>query len=55
MIARLSASFANDIVLIKQVGINPVVVHGGGPQIGEMLERLKIKSSFVDGLRVTEA
>ncbi len=52
---RLAASFANDIVLIKQVGINPVVVHGGGPQIGDMLERLKIKSSFVDGLRVTDA
>ena len=52
---RLAASFANDIVLIKQVGINPVVVHGGGPQIGEMLERLKIKSSFIDGLRVTDA
>ena len=52
--ARLTESFANDIVLIKQVGINPVVVHGGGPQIGEMLERFKIKSSFVDGLRVTD-
>ncbi len=52
---RLAASFANDIVLIKQVGINPVVVHGGGPQIGDMLERLKIKSSFIDGLRVTDA
>ena len=46
--------FARDIVLMKQVGINPVVVHGGGPQIGQMLERLKIKSSFVDGLRVTD-
>ncbi len=53
--ARLTASFANDVVLIKQVGINPVVVHGGGPQIGDMLERLGIKSSFVDGLRVTDA
>ena len=52
--ARLTESFANDVVLIKQVGINPVVVHGGGPQIGEMLERLRIKSSFVDGLRVTD-
>jgi acetylglutamate kinase len=40
---------------MKQVGINPVVVHGGGPQIGKMLERLKIKSSFVQGLRVTDA
>ncbi len=52
--ARLAGAFAADIVLIKQVGINPVVVHGGGPQIGDMLERLKIKSSFVDGLRVTD-
>ena len=47
--------FARDIVLLKQTGINPVVVHGGGPQIGQMLERLKIQSSFVDGLRVTDA
>ena len=51
---KLAKAFANDIVLIKQVGINPVIVHGGGPQIGDMLERLKIKSSFVDGLRVTD-
>jgi hypothetical protein len=51
----LAALFARDIVLFKQVGINPIVVHGGGPQIGAMLERLKIKSSFVDGLRVTDA
>ena len=51
---ELSECFARDVVLIKQVGINPVVVHGGGPQIGKMLERLKIKSSFVDGLRVTD-
>ncbi|MFQ5983929.1 MAG: acetylglutamate kinase [Alphaproteobacteria bacterium] len=51
---RLAEKFARDLVLIKQVGINPVVVHGGGPQIGEMLDRLKIKSSFVDGLRVTD-
>ncbi len=50
----LAEKFARDIVLIKQVGINPIVVHGGGPQIGAMLERLKIKSSFVDGLRVTD-
>jgi len=47
--------FAADVVLLKQVGINPVVVHGGGPQIGQMLERLGIKSSFIDGLRVTDA
>jgi acetylglutamate kinase len=46
--------FARDVVLLKQVGINPIVVHGGGPQIGQMLERLKIKSAFVDGLRVTD-
>jgi acetylglutamate kinase len=51
----LAADFARDVVLLKQVGINPVVVHGGGPQIGAMLERLKIKSEFVDGLRVTDA
>lgn len=51
---ELSQKFARDVVLMKQVGINPIVVHGGGPQIGEMLERLKIKSSFVDGLRVTD-
>jgi len=47
--------FARDIVLLKQVGINPIVVHGGGPQIGQMLQRLGIKSSYVDGLRVTDA
>ncbi|MGH6990095.1 MAG: acetylglutamate kinase [Stellaceae bacterium] len=52
--AGLAQLFASDIVLLKQVGINPVVVHGGGPQIGAMLERLKIKSSFIDGLRVTD-
>jgi acetylglutamate kinase len=50
----LAERFARDVVLIKQVGINPVVVHGGGPQIGKMLERLKVKSSFIDGLRVTD-
>lgn len=47
--------FARDVVLLKQVGINPVVVHGGGPQIGQMLTRLAIESEFVDGLRVTDA
>ena len=52
---ELAEKFARDIVLLKQVGINPVVVHGGGPQIGQMLERLKIESEFVDGLRVTDA
>ena len=51
----LAQMFARDVVLLKQVGINPVVVHGGGPQIGSMLERLKIESSFVNGLRVTDA
>lgn len=52
---ELARLFARDIVLFKQVGINPIVVHGGGPQIGDMLERLRIKSSFIDGLRVTDA
>ncbi|MBP6819367.1 acetylglutamate kinase [Ferrovibrio sp. MS7] len=51
---HLALEFARDVVLIKQVGINPIVVHGGGPQIGAMLERLKIKSEFIDGLRVTD-
>lgn len=50
----LTQNFARDIVLLKHIGINPVVVHGGGPQIGQMLDRLKIQSSFVDGLRVTD-
>ena len=52
---KLADDFARDVVLMKQVGINPVVVHGGGPQIGAMLDRLKIKSSFIDGLRVTDS
>ncbi|MEL7544021.1 MAG: acetylglutamate kinase [Pseudomonadota bacterium] len=52
--AELSARFARDIVLLKQSGVNPVVVHGGGPQIGGMLDRLQIKSEFRDGLRVTD-
>lgn len=51
---HLAREFARDIVLLKQVGINPIIVHGGGPQIGQMLEKLKIQSSFVDGLRVTD-
>ena len=50
----LSASFAKDVTLLKQVGINPVVVHGGGPKIKVMLDRLKVKSTFVDGLRITD-
>src|SRR5260370_25668974 len=48
-------SFARDVVLLKQVGINPIVVHGGGPQIAQMLQRLGIQSTIVDGLRVTDA
>ncbi len=52
---ELARDFARDIVLLKQVGINPVVVHGGGPQIKAMLDRLKIQSEFVQGLRVTDA
>jgi len=51
--AELSLQFAEDISLLKQVGIHPVIVHGGGPQIGAMLERLNIQSEFIDGLRVT--
>ncbi|HTJ91358.1 MAG TPA: acetylglutamate kinase [Acidocella sp.] len=50
----LAVEFGQDIALLKQVGINPVVVHGGGPQINAMLERLEIKSNFIDGLRVTD-
>lgn len=50
----LSAAFARDVVLLKQAGINPVVVHGGGPQIAEMLQRLGMKSRFAGGLRVTD-
>jgi acetylglutamate kinase len=53
--AELARDFARDVVLLKQVGINPVVVHGGGPQIKAMLDRLKIQSEFVQGLRVTDA
>jgi 2,3,4,5-tetrahydropyridine-2,6-dicarboxylate N-succinyltransferase len=50
----LAAEFGRDIALLKQVGVNPVVVHGGGPQINAMLDRLHIQSRFVDGLRVTD-
>jgi acetylglutamate kinase len=50
----LAQDFAQDIALLKQSGLNPIVVHGGGPQIGEMLKRLQIKSDFVHGLRVTD-
>ncbi len=51
---QAARDFAEDIVLLKAVGINPVVVHGGGPQIGDMLTRLGVESTFVDGLRVTD-
>ena len=51
----LQKSFAHDVVLLKLVGMNPVVVHGGGPQIEQLLERLNIKSQFVQGMRVTNA
>lgn len=51
----LQNSFARDIVLMKLVGMNPVVVHGGGPQIGSLLEKLNIKSEFIDGMRVTDS
>ena len=50
---NLKASFARDIVLMQAVGMRPIVVHGGGPQIGELLERLNIESKFIDGMRVT--
>jgi acetylglutamate kinase len=53
--AGLARDFAEDIVLLKAVGINPVVVHGGGPQIGAMLKKLGVESQFIDGLRVTDA
>ena len=52
---KLKNSFARDIILLKHVGINPVVVHGGGPQIGEYLKRLNIESHFLDGMRVTDS
>src|SRR5258708_3619129 len=52
---NLALEFGRDIALLKQVGINPVVVHGGGPQINAMLKRLAITSTFIDGLRVTDA
>jgi acetylglutamate kinase len=55
MVEGVTEDFAQDIVLMKQTGIEPVVVHGGGPQIGDMLKRLSIPSTFIDGLRVTDA
>jgi acetylglutamate kinase len=51
---ELARDFAEDVVLLKAVGINPVVVHGGGPQIGNMLKQLGVESRFIDGLRVTD-
>ena len=51
---KISKSFSQDIGLLKEVGINPIVVHGGGPQIGEMLKMKNIKSKFIEGLRVTD-
>ncbi len=52
---QLQESFARDVVLMKLVGLNPVVVHGGGPQIGSLLKKLNIHTEFVDGMRVTDA
>ncbi len=51
---ELKSSFAQDIVLLKQVGVNPVIVHGGGPQIGQLLERIGKESRFIEGMRVTD-
>ena len=51
----LKSGFARDVVLMKLVGINPVVVHGGGPQIGQLLARIGKQSQFVDGMRVTDS
>ena len=51
----LQNSFARDIVLMKLVGMNPIVIHGGGPQIGDLLKKLSIESHFVDGMRVTDS
>ena len=52
---QLKEHFARDIVLMKLVGMNPVVVHGGGPQIGDLLKRLQIESRFIEGMRVTDS
>jgi acetylglutamate kinase len=52
---ELQRKFAQDVVLMKLVGINPIVVHGGGPQIGQVLKALNIESTFVDGMRVTDS
>lgn len=52
---QLQNSFARDVVLMKLVGMNPIVVHGGGPQIGELLKKLNIESNFINGMRVTDS
>ena len=52
---KLKTSFARDIVLLKQVGVNPVIVHGGGPQIGDLLKKIGKESHFIDGMRVTDS
>ena len=52
---KLKSSFARDIVLMKSVGMNPIVVHGGGPQIGKTLEKIGKQSEFVGGMRVTDS
>jgi acetylglutamate kinase len=52
---ELKSSFARDVVLMKQIGLNPVIVHGGGPQIGQLLERIGKTSRFIDGVRVTDS
>jgi acetylglutamate kinase len=51
---KLKASFASDVVLLKLVGMNPVIVHGGGPQINQMLDRVGKKGEFIQGMRVTD-
>ena len=52
--AKLGEAFASDVALLRQSGVEPIVVHGGGPQIGAMLERMGIKSEFKGGMRVTD-
>src|SRR6056297_910408 len=51
---RLKEGFARDVIMMKYIGLNPVVVHGGGPQIGKVLEAMRIESRFVQGMRVTD-
>src|SRR5512141_996567 len=52
---KLKASFAKDVILMKYIGINPVIVHGGGPQISQTMERMGLKPKFVSGYRVTDS